>query len=108
MPEDGRLLAVRFDRADAPKLVLEGDLDLSQVALLEKAVEEVPEGIGEKLVFDLTGLRFMDSSGLRAMLTAQRELLRRGVEISLLNPAPIIRRVLEVTQTDRILTIVDA
>jgi anti-anti-sigma factor len=51
-------------------LVLEGEMDLSTYRVLELAVEEAcAEGVRE-LVAGLKGLTFVDTTGIRALLTA--------------------------------------
>jgi anti-anti-sigma factor len=52
-------------------------------------------------VFDMTGLRFMDSSGIALIL----EVSHRATSVSLRNPTPTIRRVVEATGLADILAI---
>jgi anti-sigma B factor antagonist len=49
-----------------------GELDIATVSHLERALLR-PRDPGERVVLDLGGLRFMDSSGLRVLLRARTE-----------------------------------
>ena len=49
------------------------------------------------LVFDLSATKFLDSSGLRAILTAQRRLAERDGRLALRAPSEPVRRLLDIT-----------
>lgn len=85
------------DSDGAVLLRLNGELDLMSEPVLAAALEQVD---GRPLRIDLTELAFMDSTGLRAMLTAARE----QSDLKLRGPlqAPV-ERLLELTQTYQIL-----
>lgn len=51
----------------------------------------------ERLVVDLSGLTFIDSSGISELLKVAKDVGERGQEFELRDPAPTIRRVLEIT-----------
>lgn len=72
---------------------LAGELDLTTVDLLDAALAPVLEESPGRLVFDLTALEFMDSSGIAAMLRAAAAVPSVHVE----NPSQLIRRVLDAT-----------
>ncbi len=76
---------------------LHGDLDPHTAPILTSAVNERIEAGDRTVVLDLTGVSFIDSSGLRAMLTAHRELSERDGELRLRNPSQTTMRLLEVT-----------
>ncbi len=54
------------------------------------------ERSGSNVVVDLSGLSFMDSSGISALVTARNHLAQAGNELLLTRPAPIVKRALEV------------
>lgn len=61
---------------------LEGELDISTVPLLERQVA----AIGERpttLILDLSGLTFMDSSGLRLLIQLNERAQREAWKLSL-------------------------
>jgi anti-anti-sigma factor len=75
-------------------LALEGELDMSSAELLLSHAEAGDPG--RDLVLELSGLRFMDSSGLRAILQIAHR--REGDAIVVLrNPTPPVERVLRIS-----------
>jgi anti-sigma B factor antagonist len=73
-------------------LRLSGEFDMSSVETFRLAVETCAEPDRE-IVLDLTELTFLDSSGIRAILTMAREIGTNGVVMR--NPQPNVRRVIE-------------
>src|SRR2546426_800484 len=55
-----------------PIVALAGELDLSQVGVVEQALRGAERARPNTLVLDLSGLTFLDSSGLRLVLEADR------------------------------------
>jgi anti-anti-sigma factor len=74
-------------------IALNGELDISSADTLRAAVEEIVAEGPRRLVFDLGGLTFMDSSGIAVMVYAANNL----DEVELLHASSIIRRVVEAT-----------
>ncbi len=84
-----------------------GELDLSNADLLAKAISGARETGASALVLDLTGLSFMDSSGLRILLDTWNEAQVSDRRLTLVVPKDgIVRRVLEVSGCDGVLPIV--
>jgi anti-anti-sigma factor len=72
---------------------LAGELDISGADAVRAALERaVPAGVG-LVVFDLSDLQFMDSSGIALML----EVAGRTGAVELRRPSPIVRRIVEAT-----------
>ncbi|MGA2531253.1 MAG: STAS domain-containing protein, partial [Acidimicrobiales bacterium] len=69
------------------------ELDLSNVGSFRAAIDATYGWTVDRIVFDLSDLGFMDSSGL-AMLLSVAE---RVETLELRNPPPTIRRVIEMT-----------
>lgn len=76
-------------------LILTGDLDLSSRQTFWTGIERGLDA-GGAVVVDVSGLRFLDASGLRVILEAQRRL---GERFALRHPSPAVKRLLEVTAT---------
>ena len=91
-------LSLTTDRAGARAVVtIKGELDAySTPSLEEEASRLLADDISE-LVLDLSGTRFLDSSGLRAILTAQRRLADRNGRLALRAPSEPVRRLLDIT-----------
>ncbi len=74
-------------------LRLSGDLDVTNVGQVRSAIDAVVSSETERLIFDLEGLQFMDSSGI-AMLVS---VVRKVRDVQLRNPSVIVRRLIELT-----------
>jgi anti-sigma B factor antagonist len=93
-------LQIRVEQVDpAPIMFLTGELDLSTIDELASAFDD-QDG---SLLVDLDGVSFMDSSGIRTIVSARKRLLKDGGELTLRAPRPHIRRVLEITGLDTII-----
>ncbi|MHA3703577.1 STAS domain-containing protein [Jatrophihabitans sp. YIM 134969] len=81
--DDGRVRTVRFTVA--------GDLDLvAERALVDDVVDVVRDTRPDRLVLDLTGVPFLDSSGLRGLLRCARAAEDHGVLLTLdVVPGPV-------------------
>lgn len=84
-------------RADARGVVLalSGELDLSTAPALEQAIEEARSETGERLLFDLAELSFMDSTGVSVLVRAKQEANAAGHEVTLRAPNGQVHRLLE-------------
>ena len=89
------------DATGAPVVSLSGELDSSNAGSLEATVASITAQQPENLIFDLSGLRFMDSAGIAVLIGAAANVS----SISLRDPSPIVRRVIEVTGLSGILPI---
>lgn len=84
--------AVTFE-VGVPVITLTGEIDVSNVDLLRATIEPAIETAPERVVFDLTGLEFMDSSGVALLLHAAT----RAGSVHLRRPSSIVRRIIEIT-----------
>jgi anti-anti-sigma factor len=79
-----------------------GELDLSNAWRLEQSLEPfTARGPLKSVVFDLSGLRFMDSSVLAVML----RFVGRGTTVRLRSPSTVIREVINATGLSDVLPI---
>ncbi|MBE3577447.1 MAG: anti-sigma factor antagonist [Limnochordales bacterium] len=83
---------------------LEGELDLNTAPKFRAAVEET---IGRRphllhLVLDLTGVTFVDSSGLGAILGRYRQFAERGGRVVVIGLQPSVRRLFELSGLFRV------
>jgi anti-anti-sigma factor len=79
----------------AAALGVHGQIDLTTAAVLEGTLDTaIRESVGA-LVLDLSGVDFMDSSGVNALLRARALLGREGRDLVLVCPAGPVRHVLE-------------
>jgi stage II sporulation protein AA (anti-sigma F factor antagonist) len=84
---------VSVDPDGAPVVSLRGELDMSNVETIEAELGGVIATAAAVLVFDLSALEFIDSSGIALLLRAAEKVGR----IELRNPSDIVRRVIQAT-----------
>ncbi len=82
------------------------ELDASNAGELKRDVAPVLRE-AENAVFDLTRVRFIDSSGLGAMLSCLRQMSARGGDLKLCGLSPQVRATFELVRLDRIFEIHD-
>lgn len=100
------LLRGRLEHRDGRvELHLMGELDMGSAEGVRRRAAELAASTDGDLVLDLADLSFLGSSGVRALLQIHRALERDGRRLVVRNPQPIVRRIFEVTETDRLLTI---
>ncbi len=75
-----------------------GDLGLPGAALLEAELERIETESSGTIVLDLRGLDFMDSSGLRLVIVADKRLREAGRRLAIVPGAPGVQRVFEITR----------
>ena len=66
------------------RLLLRGDLDLATAREFEHRLEEASRNTRGAITVDLTGLSFLDSRGLRAILGAQQLCEERGCRLTVI------------------------
>jgi anti-anti-sigma factor len=82
---------------------LSGDVDLSVSPMLEEVLIEVLRGGAGRVIVDLRDLRFMDSSGINALVRGYRMAADGGRTLSVCNATGMVARVLEITGVARAL-----
>jgi anti-anti-sigma factor len=88
---------LRVDVDPSGVLIVHGDIDIAGGPTLEAYVLRFENG--EPIVMDLADVDFIDSSGLRTLLSASRRAGLRGTEVQLRNVGPAVRRMLDITGT---------
>jgi anti-sigma B factor antagonist len=83
---------------------LSGEADLSTLGELRDALNEQISG-ARQLTIDLSGLRFADSSSIRALTDAHLALRAQGGTLELVDPQPNVARILVLLGIDQVLTV---
>lgn len=86
--------------ATGATLGVAGELDAYSSPQLESQISKLTDEAVDDVVLDLSATRFLDSSGLRAILSAQRSLQERNGRLRLRAPSEAVRRLLEITGLD--------
>ena len=84
-----------------------GALDLATVPILETHVAELRTAGVRRMILDLRGLYFMDSSGLRCILDCDAQARQDGFTIALIQGPRAVQRVFELTGTTAQLPFID-
>jgi anti-sigma B factor antagonist len=86
---------------------LSGELDLSTVPILDRRLREALDDGGRRLVIDLRGLEFMDSTGLTMLLRWGRGAQQDGYELELVRGDARVHRLFELTGLDAVFAFAD-
>lgn len=85
------------ENGEATVVALSGELDFGTVGQVQQRLAELREA-ERPAVLDLDGLTFMDSTGIRLVLTACEEAERSGWGFRVTRGSERVRRVLEAAQ----------
>lgn len=97
------------ERSHVAIVTLRGELDLLSTAELEPELDRLADEPGVDVVaLDLRELEFLDSSGLRLVVLAERSLRSAGRRLVLVRGPQPIQRVFEITRMTERLEFVDA
>jgi len=89
------------------QVALRGELDISSAPVLEEALGRVEEAGPAVLVIDLRGLAFMDSTGLRTVVSADQRARDQGRRLAIVRGPEPVDRIFSVTRLDERLELVD-
>jgi anti-sigma B factor antagonist len=78
-----------------------GDVDLVTAPELEQELLETVNEGARRIVVDLTGTTFFDSSGVHALMRTGDRLQSRGLQFGIVCANPRIKRILEITGIDQ-------
>ncbi|SEG76607.1 anti-sigma B factor antagonist [Thermomonospora echinospora] len=95
-------------RGDHAVVTATGELDLYTAPRLQTALAAVLRDQAGRVVVDLSGVEFCDSTGMNVLLAAMKRLKEQGGAFELAAPRPAVRRILQVTGLDGVFTITDA
>ena len=85
-----------------------GEVDLETATRLGDAALEALRHLSPHLVLDLSGVSFMDSTGLKVLLSLQRSAALAGGSLTVAGATRPVRRILTLTGLDQTLQLVDA
>lgn len=103
----GELTVSSEREGDTHTICAMGELDLATVGALEQELERVESTDAESIVVDLSGLTFMDSTGVRLMLRADARSRADANRLTLLRGPAAVQRVLELSGVEQQLPFAD-
>ena len=86
---------------------LVGELDALSCAAVVDEVRGAADAGPSAVVLNLRALRFVDSTGLRAIVRISRELARQGRKLAVSRPSAFCRSLMETVGLDRIVQILE-
>jgi anti-sigma B factor antagonist/stage II sporulation protein AA (anti-sigma F factor antagonist) len=98
------LVVDSFREGPVAVLAARGELDMAGSMTLDAAVERLAGESGvEAILLDLSAVSFMDSSGLRAVMVADRLAAGEGLRFALVRGGEPVHRVFDITRmTERL------
>jgi anti-sigma B factor antagonist len=91
-------LTISSEARDSVTLIsVQGELDLATAPELSELTTRLLEQGDSRLVYDLSGLTFCDSTGLTVFVRAKNRIDELGGRLSLAAPSAIVHRVLDVS-----------
>jgi anti-anti-sigma factor len=82
---------------DAVVIAPRGELDMATVGAVEQELRRARDAGAAKLVLNLSGLSFMDSTGLHLVARWSDDASRDGFEFALDQASPAVQRVFELS-----------
>jgi anti-sigma B factor antagonist len=90
-------------------VIVSGEIDLYTAPRLHSELAAVIASAApaSRVIIDLSGVEFCDSTGMNVLLSCLRQVQERGGELELAAPRPAVRKILQVTGLDSVFTIVN-
>ena len=88
-------------------MTLSGELDIATAPRFEEALRRAEAERPETIVVDLSELAFMDSTGLRSIVSADGRAREAGRRLVLVRGSEMVQRVMRLTRLDERLEFVE-
>ena len=83
--------------AQSARIALYGEFDIASAADASRALQELLSRDLDAVIVDLSGLDFIDSTGVKFLVDGRETALARGVKLSLVHGGDPVKRVLTVS-----------
>lgn len=101
-------LVVKVENRDGAVIVRPaGDIDLSGSPTLRQEIRRVTTDKPARLIIDLSGVPYMDSSGVATLVEAMQIARRNNTKLILCALQVKVRSIFEIARLDTVFTIVD-
>ena len=105
---EGQLQTDLYQDGSKHTLFVTGELDVASAPDLKHAVAHALDGQGGEFWVDVSGLKFMDSTGAAALIHIHDRVEALGRRLVVVSPTPAVRRVIDLMELDRVLDVRDA
>jgi anti-anti-sigma factor len=89
------------------RVELDGEIDLDAVPRLHEQTDAALATAADPVVFDLSACTFLDSSGLKALVSAVRAVEATERAVAVVGARGVVLRVLQLTGSDAVLPLAD-
>lgn len=88
-------------------MIAAGEIDLYTAPRLHSEIAAVIANAAPaaRVIVDMSGVEFCDSTGMNVLLSCLRQARERGGELELAAPRPAVMKILQVTGLDSVFTI---
>jgi anti-sigma B factor antagonist len=96
-------------QGDHAIVIVSGEIDLYTAPRLHSELAAVIASAApaSRVIIDLSGVEFCDSTGMNVLLSCLRQVQERGGKLELAAPRPALRKILQVTGLDSVFTVVN-
>lgn len=95
-------------RGDETILRLAGDIDIHSAPEVSEQLNRLQSGGTSAIVVDLSGVNFLDSSALGALVAAHRAQTEAGGTLKLAAPREHVRKVFRITRLAEVIPLFDS
>ncbi len=81
-------------------IAVNGKIVVENVAAMKQALQEVST---DMVVFDLSGVTYLDSTGIGALVTAHTSCTNRGKKMAIAGAQERVQRLMKLTMVDKVL-----
>ena len=90
-------MTIRKTDGDKTVWAMEGRLDATASAQLQKELETIWDDLGKDIVFDFTALSYISSAGLRVLLMTEKRARACGVQFTVTGASQTVREIFDIT-----------
>jgi anti-sigma B factor antagonist len=95
-------------QGDQAIVTVSGEIDLYTAPRLQGELTAVLDGgCPVRVMVDMSGVEFCDSTGMNVLLAAMKRARDHGGALDLVGPRPAVRKILQVTGLDSVFTVID-
>ena len=98
-------ITVEDSRAFTKTVSLEGRLDNETAPELDQKLDDVLSSPMKVLIFDLKGLEYISSAGIRSIFKAQKTMKVRSGEAVVVHPQPTVQKVFDIVKAVNLKTV---
>lgn len=107
MDEPTDITITTEQRGDACVLFPVGDIDLSRSPVLRASMKDALNDNPQRLVIELSGVSYMDSSGVATLVEAMQLSRKAGVGLVLCSLTERVKSIFEIARLEQVFTIAE-